>query len=67
MSIAMNSIGAYADCNSMGSEFTIPSPGRIRVEGAIMSTAIGCAPEDQAEDDLMARAIRSATAYRLGA
>jgi hypothetical protein len=30
-----------------------------------MSTAIGCAPEDQAEDDLMARAIRSATAYRL--
>jgi hypothetical protein len=30
-----------------------------------MGTAIGCAPEDRAEDDLMARAMSSATGYRL--
>ena len=65
LSIAMSNIGAYADCNSMGSAFTIPAPGRISVAGPIMGTAIGCAPEDQAEDDLMARAMRSATGYRL--
>lgn len=65
LSIAMGSIGAFADCNSMGSEFTIPDIGRIIVSGPIVSTAIGCAPEDQAEDDLMARAIRTATGYRL--
>lgn len=65
LAIAMNAIGAYADCNSMGSGFTIPSPGRIEVAGPIMSTAIGCAPEDQAEDDALAHAIRSATGYRL--
>ncbi len=65
LSIAMNNIGAYADCNSMGSGFTIPTPGQMQVEGPIVGTAIGCAPEDQAEDDLMARAMRSATAYRL--
>lgn len=65
LSIAMSNIGAYADCNSMGSAFTIPAPGRISVAGPIMGTAIGCAPEDQAEDDLMARAITSAKAYQL--
>jgi heat shock protein HslJ len=65
LSIAMGSIGAHADCNSMGSSFTIPAPGRISVAGPIMGTAIGCAPEDQAEDDLMARAMRSATGYSL--
>jgi heat shock protein HslJ len=65
LSIAMNNIGVHADCNSMGTAFTIPAPGKIAVAGPIMGTAIGCAPEDQAEDDLMARAIRSATGYRL--
>lgn len=65
VSIGMNSIGAYGDCNSMGSEFSVPAPGRIAVGGPIVSTAIGCAPEDQAEDDLMARAIREPTAYQL--
>ncbi|MDO1560305.1 META domain-containing protein [Brevundimonas sp. 2R-24] len=65
LSIGMGNIGAYADCNSMGSPFTTPAPGRLQVEGPVMSTAIGCAPEDQAEDELMARAITSATAYRV--
>jgi heat shock protein HslJ len=65
LSIAMGGIGAHADCNSMGSSFTIPAPGRISVAGPIMGTAIGCAPEDQAEDDLMTRAMRGATSYRL--
>jgi heat shock protein HslJ len=65
LSISMGSIGAFADCNSMGSQYTVPDPGRIVVTGPIVGTAIGCAPEDQAEDDLMARAIRSATGYRL--
>jgi heat shock protein HslJ len=65
LSIRMRSIGVHTDCNSMGSEFSIPAPGRIAVAGPIVGTAIGCAPEDQAEDDLMSRAIRSATAYRL--
>ena len=64
LSISMNGIGAFADCNSMGSEFTIPAPGRISVAGPIMGTAIGCGPEDQAEDDLMTRAMREATGYR---
>ena len=65
LSIAMGSIGAFADCNSMGAQFTVPAPGRIAVAGPIVGTAIGCAPEDSAEDDLMAKAITSATAYRL--
>jgi heat shock protein HslJ len=65
LSISMNGIGVHADCNSMGSEFTIPAPGRISVAGPIMGTAIGCASEDQAEDDLMARAMRSVTGYRV--
>lgn len=65
LSISMNNIGVYADCNSMGSGFTIPAPGRMEVTGPIMGTAIGCGPEDQAEDDLMARAITMATAYRI--
>src|SRR5688500_843639 len=58
LSISMNGIGAFADCNSMGSNFTIRAPGRISVAGPIMGTAIGCGPEDQAEDDLMTRAMR---------
>jgi heat shock protein HslJ len=65
LTISMGSIGAHADCNSMGSQFTVAEPGRIVVAGPIVGTAIGCAPEDQAEDDLMARAMRSATGYHL--
>jgi heat shock protein HslJ len=65
LSIAMGSIGAFADCNSMGAQFTIPAHGRIAVAGPIVGTAIGCGPEDSAEDDLMAKAIMAATAYRL--
>lgn len=65
LSIGIGTIGAHADCNSMGSSFTTPAPGRISVAGPIMGTAIGCAPEDQAEDDLMVRAMTLATAYRL--
>ena len=63
--IGMGSIGVVADCNSMGSQFTIPSPGRIAVDGSVVGTAIGCPPEDSAEDALMVRAIASANAYRL--
>jgi len=65
LSISMGGIGAYADCNSMGGSFTIPAPGRISVAGPLISTAIGCLPEDAAEDASMARAMISATAYRL--
>jgi heat shock protein HslJ len=65
LSISMGAIGAYADCNSMGGSFTIPAPGRISVAGPLLSTAIGCASEDAAEDALMAKAMTSATAYRL--
>ena len=65
LNISMGSIGAHADCNSMRSQYVIPDLGRIVVTGPIVGTAIGCAPEDQAEDDLMAKAIRSATGYYL--
>ena len=65
LSIGMGSIGAVADCNSTGAQFTILSPGRISVKGPFMSTAIGCAPEDYAEDEMMTRAMGEATAYRL--
>ena len=64
--IAMSSIGAFADYNSMGGQFTIPAPGKIVVSGPIVSTAIGCQPEDAAEDDLMMRAITMASGYRIG-
>lgn len=63
--ISMESIGAYADCNSMGGLFTIPAPGRISVSGPLVSTAIGCASEDAAEDALMVSGMTSATAYQL--
>jgi len=65
LSISMAGIGAYADCNSMGGSFAISAPGQISVTGPMVSTAIGCLPEDAAEDALMAKAMTSATAYRL--
>ena len=65
LSISMENIGVFADCNSMGAQFTIPAPGRIKVTSPIVGTAIGCAPEDAAEDALMTRAMTAATAYRL--
>ncbi|HEX6860037.1 MAG TPA: META domain-containing protein [Caulobacteraceae bacterium] len=66
VSIGHGGIGAYGDCNSMGaSEFAVTAPGRVTVNGPIISTLIGCPPEDQAEDALMARAIQGVTAYRL--
>jgi heat shock protein HslJ len=63
LSFGMGNIGAHADCNSMGSSFTVPAPGRIDVAGPIVGTAIGCAPEDHAEDELMTRAMTGATGY----
>lgn len=65
LSFAMTGVGAHADCNSFGASYRVPSPGRLEVEGPVVSTAIGCPPEDRAEDDLMARAITGATAYRI--
>ena len=65
LSISMRSIGVVADCNSMGAPFTIPRPGRIAVTPPIMGTAIGCGPEDAAEDALMTKAMTSATSYQL--
>ena len=61
----MNHIGAHADCNSGGGPFAIPAPGRIEVARELISTQIGCAPEDATEDDSMMQAIMSAKAYRL--
>jgi heat shock protein HslJ len=64
LGLSMNGIGAHGDCNSMGATFSVPAPGRIVVTGPIVSTAIGCAPEDMVEDNLMARAMMAGTAYR---
>lgn len=58
-------IGAHADCNSMGTAFSVPSPGRLLIEDSMVATQIGCAREDHVEDSLMAKAITSATSYRL--
>ncbi len=65
LSISMNSIGAHADCNSMGGTFTVPSPGRIVVTGPFVSTLIGCSADDAAEDALMTAAISGATAFQI--
>jgi heat shock protein HslJ len=65
LAISMGSIGAYADCNSGGAPFTLPAPGRIAVTAPVVSTAIGCPPEDAAEDALMIQAITTAKAYRI--
>lgn len=65
LSIAMGAIGASADCNAMGGQFAISAPGRIAVTGPIVSTAIGCAPEDAAEDAQIMGAVTAATSYRL--
>jgi heat shock protein HslJ len=64
LSFSLNGVAAHADCNRMSASFTVPAPGRLAVSGPMMSTLIGCSPEDQAEDSLIARAISSATAYR---
>lgn len=64
LSVSRGSIGVVADCNRMGGPFTIPVPGRIVVATPIIGTQMGCAPEDEAEDALMTKAISSATAYR---
>jgi heat shock protein HslJ len=65
LKIEQGGIGANADCNSMGTSFTIPAPGRIAITGPAISTLIGCPADDAAEDALISRAITSATAYRL--
>ena len=65
LSISMNSIGVYADCNSMGGRFTVPAPGRITVTGPFISTLIGCPTDDASEDALMTAAISGATAFRV--
>jgi heat shock protein HslJ len=65
LSISMGQIGVVADCNSMGTSFTIPTPGQIAVTTLIAGTAIGCSPEDAAEDALMTSAMSAAIAYRL--
>ncbi|WP_296818708.1 META domain-containing protein [Brevundimonas sp.] len=67
LSFAMAGVGAYADCNSFGATYSVPSSGRLQVEGPVVSTAIGCPPEDAAEDEAMARAITGATGYRVEA
>ena len=63
LSISMNSIGGHADCNSMGATFTVPSPGRIVVNGPFVSTLIGCSADDGAEDALITAAISGVTAF----
>lgn len=65
LSISMNSVGVYADCNSMGGTFTVPAPGQIAVKGPFISTLIGCSAEDAAEDGLMMAAISGATGFRI--
>jgi heat shock protein HslJ len=65
LSVAMGRIGAHADCNSMSTTFSIPSPGRLQIKDSMVATEMGCVPEDDSEDALMSKAIRSATAYRL--
>ncbi len=65
LSFQMQGIGGHADCNSFGATYDVPSPGRLTVSGPIVSTAIGCAPEDADEDDLMAGAMTGATGYRI--
>ncbi len=65
LTVAMKAISVYADCNRFGTTFDIPAPGRLSFRGPVESTQIGCAPEDMAEDDLMARAIIGATGYQL--
>ncbi|MFL6730695.1 MAG: META domain-containing protein [Sphingomicrobium sp.] len=63
--ISMSNISAVGDCNRISGPFTIPATGRIVVTGQMISTEMGCTPEDGAEDALMARAMKSATAYRV--
>ena len=65
LTIAMNSIGVVGDCNSIGGPFRIPASGRFEVTDHLISTAMGCGPEDSAEDALMSSAITSAKAYRV--
>jgi heat shock protein HslJ len=65
LTFSQNGIGASADCNAIGGTFSIPAPGRITVEGPLVSTAMGCPPEDMAEDALMSRAMTAATSYRI--
>ncbi len=62
---SMNGVGAHADCNRMSASFRVPAPGRLAVSGPVISTQIGCSSEDHAEDNLIARAMVSATGYRL--
>ncbi len=65
LSVGMGHVRARADCNSMSTTFSIPSPGRMLIKNSMVATQMGCAPEDDSEDTLMANAITSATAYRL--
>jgi heat shock protein HslJ len=65
LSINRGGIGAAADCNSLGTSFTVPAPGRLSISGGIIQTQMGCPAEDLAEDALMARAIAGATGYRV--
>jgi heat shock protein HslJ len=65
LTIGMKFIGAGADCNSTGAPFSVPGPGEIRVTGPVVSMSMGCAPEDEAEDALLRRALDPVRAYRV--
>lgn len=62
--VSMGSLSVAGDCNRMSAPFAIPAPGRIAITRPIVGTERGCAPEDSAEDALMAKAMASVTAYR---
>lgn len=65
LSIGYGGIGAVADCNSLGTRFTVPVPGQLSINGEMIATLMGCPPEDMAEDTLIARAISGASGYRI--
>lgn len=65
LTVALSGISAHGDCNSFGTTFAVPATGRLAIGGPVVSTAMGCLPEDAAEDQLMAQAITGAIGYQI--
>ena len=65
LTIGGGHIGAHADCNSFGTAFAVSEQDRMSIDGPVIGTQMGCAPEDAAEDDLMAGAISESSGIRV--
>ena len=56
-------LGAGADCNSLSTEYEADASGYLRVTGDMLTTLVGCSPDDNAEDSRLFGALGSVNGW----